>query len=108
MTDPLHVCTEIRGEKVLIWCAKHPDVRPNVMHPDYANHRAYSVAARGGGGRLVLARVEKPARILDRALLRAVSSGAGGAVSVNTPSSALRGDPSDRHHAGDERTSRSD
>jgi hypothetical protein len=65
-----HFCTELRAEKIMVWCAKRPHVFDNELHPLYRNHRAYRVIAKGEGGRPAYARVETPWRVIDREALR--------------------------------------
>lgn len=69
-SEPPHACTELKAEKILVWCAKSPDVTASVWHPLYVGHRAYRIVAKGGGGRPAYARIEKPMRVVDRAVLR--------------------------------------
>jgi len=64
-----HVCSELRAERLLIWCPKNPAVYSDDRHPLYSNHRAYKIVARGDGGRPAFAMVEKPWRTIDRSAL---------------------------------------
>ncbi len=76
MGSPGHICQEIRGEKILLWCPDYPRVHDNDRSPIWGGHRAYKVTATGGGGRPAYAKVVIPWNIIDREGLHKRGGGA--------------------------------
>lgn len=73
MNSEGHVCSEIKGEKILVWASKRPTIYDNDRHPLYTNHRAFKVVALGGGGRPAYAKVERGWRIINKDGLRRIA-----------------------------------